>query len=93
MGGAAEHLHCERWLNSARAFFQKANVLLFRFANAAERSPETDADPVLRPLLRIFNPGVIEREARALPMRRKTARSGRVVSNGVARRILPGPNH
>src|SRR5260370_7445417 len=62
MGGAAEHLHCERWLNSARAFFQKANVLLFRFADAAERSPETDADPVLRPLLRIFNPGVIERE-------------------------------
>src|SRR5207249_5594747 len=62
MGRAAEHLHCERWLNSARAFFQKANVLLFRFADAAERRPETDSDPVLRFFARIFDSGVVERE-------------------------------
>src|SRR5437588_12259868 len=62
MGRAAKNLHRQRGLNSARAFFQKSNVLLFRFANAAEGGPEADADPVLRFVVRIFNSGVVERE-------------------------------
>src|SRR5689334_15514112 len=64
MGRAAENLDRERRLNSARAFLEKANVLLFRFANAAERGSETDADPVVRFVVRVFDPGVVQREFR-----------------------------
>ena len=62
MRRAAENLHCQRRLNSARTFFQKANVLLFRFANSAESGPETHADPVLWFVVRIFDSRVVECE-------------------------------
>src|SRR5207248_5808591 len=62
MGGAAKDLHRQSGLNSARAFFQKSNVLLFRFANAAQRGAEANPDPVLRLIVRIFNSRVVERE-------------------------------
>src|ERR1700737_552634 len=62
MGRAAENLHRQRRLNSARALFQKPNVLLFRLANAAKSGAEADAYPVLRFVVRIFNSGVIERQ-------------------------------
>src|SRR6266545_5252261 len=62
MGRTAEDLHGERRLNSARAFFQKPNELLFRFADAAKRGAETHANPIVRFFLRIFDSGVVERE-------------------------------
>src|SRR5438067_5418188 len=62
MGGAAEDLKGQRRIHSARSFFQKANVLIFSLANSAERSPETDADAVLRLVTGIFQACVIERE-------------------------------
>src|SRR4030095_17158778 len=62
MRRASEYLHRERRLHSARALFQKADVLLFGFANAAERSSESNADALLRFLLGIFDSGVVERE-------------------------------
>src|SRR5260370_21017852 len=62
MSRTAEYLRRERRLNSARAFFQKSNVLLFRFANAAQRRAEANPDPVLRLIVRIFNSRVVERE-------------------------------
>src|SRR5207248_6631648 len=62
MGGAAKDLHRQSGLNSARAFFQKSNVLLFRFANAAQRGAEAYPDPVLRLIVRIFNSRVVECE-------------------------------
>src|SRR5205807_9219720 len=58
----AKDLHRERRLNSAGAFFQKSNVLLFRFANAAQGRAEANPDPVLRLIVRIFNSRVVERE-------------------------------
>src|SRR5438270_1555430 len=62
MGRAAEDLHRERGLNAARAFFQKANVLLFRFTNAAQRGAETHADAIVRFVVRIFESCVVQRE-------------------------------
>src|SRR6266481_9986012 len=62
MSRTAEYLHRQRRLNSARTFFQKSNVLLFRFANAAQGRAEANPDPVLRFVVRIFDSGVIERE-------------------------------
>jgi len=62
MSRTAEYLHRERRLNSARAFFQKSNVLLFRFTNTAQRGAEANPDPVLRLIVRIFNSRVVERE-------------------------------
>src|SRR5438045_9792363 len=64
MSGAAEYLHRERRLNSARALFQKSNVLLFRFTNTAQGSAEANPDPVLRLIVRIVNSRVVEREFR-----------------------------
>src|SRR5262249_25908708 len=62
MSRPAKNLHGQRGLNAACAFLQKSNVLFFRFANAAERGSETDADPVLWFLFRIFNSAVFERK-------------------------------
>ena len=62
MGRAAENLHRERWLNSARPLFQKANVIFLGFTDAAERGSEADSDPILRFFLRIFDSGIIERQ-------------------------------
>src|ERR1700730_1601104 len=62
MRGPAEYLHGKSRLDAARALFQKPNVLLFRFANAAERSSEANADPVLWLIVRIFETGIIERQ-------------------------------
>ncbi len=55
MGGATKNLDGKRGLNSARAFFQKPDVLIFGLANSAKRGPKTDADAMLR-----FFPGIIE---------------------------------
>src|SRR5581483_246426 len=48
MRRAAENLQRERGIHSARSFFQKSNVLIFRLANSAERGAETHADSMLR---------------------------------------------
>src|SRR5205085_1102237 len=62
MGRAAENLDRECRLNAASALFQKANVLLFRFANAAESGAETHPDAMVWFIVRIFNSRVVERE-------------------------------
>ena len=64
MGRAAENLDGQHRIHSARALFQKTNVLIFRLANAAECGAETYAEPMLRLFARIGDPGVIERQLR-----------------------------
>src|ERR1051326_347490 len=73
MRRTAEDLNGQCRLNSARALFQKANVLLFRFANSAERRPETDSDPIVRFVVRILDTGVIEREFRGCDRKLRVA--------------------
>src|SRR4029077_17024052 len=60
MGRTTEHLHGESRLNTARAFLQKPDVLLFRLAHTAERGAEADANAVLRSFTRIFDAGVVQ---------------------------------
>src|ERR1700720_2405054 len=62
MGGAAENLNGQSWLNPAGAFFQKSNELFFGFANAPECGAEADANSILRLFARIFQPCIIECE-------------------------------
>src|SRR5581483_1278124 len=64
MRRAAENLQRERGIHSARSFFQKSNVLIFRLANSAERGAETHADSMLRIFASILNARIIERHLR-----------------------------
>src|SRR5947208_7613506 len=64
MRRATKHLDGKRRLNAASAFFQISDVLFLSFADATQRSAETDSDSVLRLLAGILKARILQRELR-----------------------------
>jgi hypothetical protein len=64
MRRATKHLDGKRRLNAARALFQISDVLFLSFANATQRSAETDSDSILRLLAGILKARILQRELR-----------------------------
>src|SRR6266480_1289958 len=62
MSRTTKHLNSEGWLNSARAFFQISNVLLFGFADAPQRGAEADTDAILWLLAGVLNARIVQRK-------------------------------
>src|SRR6266404_2863314 len=62
MGRTAKHLDSERGLDSAGTFFQISDVLLFGFADTAQRGAEADTDAILWLFAGILYPRVFECE-------------------------------
>src|SRR5947208_14878841 len=62
MGGTTEHLDGKRRLNPARALFQVSDLLFLGFADATQRSAETDSDAILRLFARVIDVRVLQRE-------------------------------
>src|SRR5204863_6689028 len=62
MRRTTEDLDGKSGLDAARALFQISDVLLLGFADPAERRPEANADAILRPVARILDARVLQRE-------------------------------
>ena len=54
----------KRGLDAARALFQISDVLFLGFANATQRSAETDSDAILRLFAGILKTRILQRELR-----------------------------
>src|SRR5206468_3308327 len=64
MRRATKHLDGKRRLNAARALFQIPDVLFLGFADATQRSAETDSDSILRLFAGILKARILQRELR-----------------------------
>src|SRR4029077_18706070 len=64
MRRATKHLDGKRRLNAARALFQISDVLFLGFANATQRSAETDSDAILRLFAGILKARILQLELR-----------------------------
>src|SRR5207247_8705622 len=64
MRRATKHLDGKRRLNAARALFQISDVLFLGFANATQRSAETDSDAILRLFAGMLKNRILQRELR-----------------------------
>src|SRR5882724_5067464 len=62
MRRATKHLDGKRRLNAARALFQVSDVLFLGFADATQRSAETDSDAILRLFARVIDVRVLQCE-------------------------------
>ena len=62
MRRATKHLDGKRRLNAPRALFQISDVLFLGFANATQRSAETDSDSILRLFAGILKARILQRE-------------------------------
>src|SRR5688500_16575045 len=57
----AENLQGQRLIHATCSFLEEMDVLIFRIGDAAQGSAEAHADAMLRRLLRIRKPGIVER--------------------------------
>src|SRR6266480_930227 len=64
MRRATKHLDGKRRLNAARALFQVSDVLFLGFANATQRSAETNPDSILGLFAGILKARILQRELR-----------------------------
>src|SRR5437016_14527516 len=64
MRRATKHLDGKCRLNAASALFQISDVLFLGFANATQRSAETDSDAILRLFAGILKTRILQRELR-----------------------------
>ena len=61
MSRTTKHLNSECGLNAARTCFQISNVLLFGFADAAQRGAETDPDAILWFFVGVIDVRIVQR--------------------------------